>query len=109
MAWETRKGRGRYYTRSTRVNGRVVRQYVGTGETAETLAELTALEREERRQQAEASRAQRESIDAVDAAVGELCEITELLARDALHLSGYHQHKRGEWRRRRGSQDTTEG
>jgi hypothetical protein len=33
MGWD----RGRYYTRSRKVNGRVVREYVGTGPVAPTL------------------------------------------------------------------------
>jgi hypothetical protein len=36
MAWESR--RGRYYTRCQRVQGRVQRQYLGTGPAAEQAA-----------------------------------------------------------------------
>src|SRR5205807_1871348 len=48
MGWD----KGRYYTRSKKVNGRVVRRYVGTGRLAELSAELDALEREWRRMDA---------------------------------------------------------
>ena len=42
MGRETRKRGGRYYTKSKRVKGRVVREYIGTGEVAEIIATLDA-------------------------------------------------------------------
>jgi hypothetical protein len=41
MGWE----RGRYYTRSRREGGRVVREYVGAGPAAALISQFDAIER----------------------------------------------------------------
>jgi len=106
MAWE----RG-YYYRVRRENGRVVREYVGRGRVAELMAKLDALdrekEREERRLDAAALRNEKAELAALDADLEALIETTDLLARAALVAAGYHQHKRGEWRKRRDGNDKT--
>ncbi len=49
MAWESRTGtERRYYTRSRKIRGRVVREYVGRGSKAEIEAALDQERREER-------------------------------------------------------------
>ncbi len=103
MGWESRARGGRYYTRSRKVAGRVVREYVGTGPIAELMAEMDAVERSRRMAEREALRAEREQAVSVEASVGALCEAADLMVRTALVLAGYHQHKRGEWRKRRAS------
>jgi hypothetical protein len=105
MGWEKRKRGGLYYTRSKKINGRVVREYLGTGPLAELAAQMDALERWRREEEAEAWRAERERLEALEAPVAKLCEITEALARAALLASGYHRHNRGEWRKKRVSQN----
>lgn len=102
MAWERRKRGGSYYTRSVRENGRVVREYVGTGETAQAIAQLDALARLQREQERAAAEAAAEQERALEAPVWELCDQADLWARVALVAAGYHRHERGEWRRRRG-------
>ncbi|SRR5579884_1263901 len=95
MGWD--KG-SRYYTRSRRLNGRVIRQYLGTGEAAEQAARLDASARQER----EDRRAVRAELATLDASLAELAKHMDLLARAALVAAGYRQHHRGAWRRRRG-------
>jgi hypothetical protein len=99
MAWEHRRGR-RYYYRTHRVNGRVVKEYVGTGEVAEMAARLDAeaaanraLVRAERLR----TRAELEELDTlleqIDREVNEFVSV-------AMTVAGFHRH-RGEWRRKR--------
>jgi hypothetical protein len=101
MTWEKRERGGLYYTRTHRINGRKVREYVGTG----LIGELAALEDVERRLQREQDRRawedervpiyQREAeLVALDAACRRLVE-------GALNAAGYYNHK-GEWRKKHG-------
>src|SRR5262245_17507776 len=101
MGWE----KGRYYTRSKKVNGRVVREYVGRGPVAELVAQRDALERQQREAERAARQAKRAELEALDAPLDELNDLAELLARAALVAAGFHQHKRGEWRKRRVQRD----
>jgi hypothetical protein len=87
MAWETRERGGRYYTRSRRKDGRVVREYLGGGLVGELASETDRI-RWERRE------------------IDDLCrrrglERLEILLRAHLIAAGYHRRK-GEWRRARG-------
>ena len=101
MGWEKRERGGRYYTRSRKVNGRVVREYVGAGALAESAAAMDAEERAQRKARAAARQQEQTRLDAIDAMVTELCDLTDALTHGVLLLAGYHQHHRGEWRRKR--------
>src|SRR5687767_7847168 len=100
MAWETRDGRGRYYTRTHKVNGRVVREYVGGGVKGELAAAEDAARRAQRHARDALLRAEKERWRAADAALDELDDLVRLLAHASLHAAGYHRHAQGEWRRR---------
>jgi len=101
MAWETRKGGGRYYTRSKRVNGRVVREYIGVGPAAELIAALDAESRRERDEKRAARNARREELERAAALVDRCWEGVLGLVRAVLVSNGYYRHHRGEWRKRR--------
>ena len=101
MSWENREGGGRYYTRSRRIGGRIVREYVGSGPIAELIARADALERERREEEARVWREEREDLDALDAQARELDDLADLLAHAALLAAGYRRHNRGEWRKPR--------
>lgn len=102
MGWESRGGARRYYTRSKRVAGRVVREYVGTGSSAELAAKLDAARRAARAERIRAGQADRARMAAVEEATGAVDAAIDTLLRASLVLAGYHRHHRGEWRRRRG-------
>ena len=101
MGWEKRERGGPYYTRSKKVDGRVIREYVGGG----TLGHLTALqdaqERRRREEEAASWKQERERLEALLAPVEDLCEATEVLYRATLLAAGFRRHQRGEWRRQR--------
>jgi hypothetical protein len=97
VGWE----KGRYYTRSRKVGRRVVREYVGFGVVAEQAARRDAKRRRQREAARAAFQAARAELDALDARLDELNELADQLAAAALLAAGYHQHNRGEWRRKR--------
>ena len=100
MGWE----KGRYYTRSRKVNGRVVREYVGGGEIGALAAQSDAIERERREWERESWRLEKEEIDVFDASIATVCEMADIIAKATMVAAGFHQH-RGEWRRRRGRKE----
>ena len=103
MAWEKRERGGRYYTRSRRSpkDGRVVREYVGSGPLAEIAAEDDRAKRELAEAEREREKGELERMEALAAPVFELSEVAEILAHAHLVACGYHRHK-GEYRRARG-------
>jgi hypothetical protein len=98
--WERRERGGLYYTRSRKEGGRVVREYFGGGILGELAAQMDAEDRR-REEEVASRREERERLDTLTAPVEELCEASEVIARAALIVSGYRQHNRGEWRKRR--------
>ena len=101
MGWERRKRGGLYYTRSRKIKGRVVREYVGGGLAGQLAATIDAAHRAERQAREKALRDERDCLEAADAQVVMLCGVVEALVRETLIQAGYHQHHRGEWRRKR--------
>ena len=99
MGWEVH-GRCRFYTRSRKVAGRVVREYVGTGAVAELAAAADALRRADRRAAMEARRAEEDRWRAALGPLLALSRVADLMARAALLAGGYHRHART-WRKKR--------
>ena len=98
MSWEQGPRGRKYYTRTRRVAGRCVREYLGGGPQAQAAAAADALRRAERQAQAAARRQEMERLRAVDGLVLELFEMANLVASAALVASGHHRHG-GVWRR----------
>ena len=101
MAWETRNGSGRYYTRSHRVNGRIAREYVGTGLIGELAASEDAVRRAKRERQCQAWNAERNRLEALESTVDRFSAGVSALTTAVLVNAGFHRHHRGEWRKRR--------
>ncbi len=81
-----------------------MRDYVGTGPLAELAAELDAAERATRMAKRQAQLVEEERWTSIETSVGNLYDAADLMAEAALVLAGYHQHDRGEWRKRRAAQ-----
>lgn len=98
MAWDKRG----YYYRVRKKNGRVVREYLGAGLVAEMSAQLDVIDREQRQLEKLEAGQRKIALAARDAEIKAINQIADLVASAALLAAGYHLHKRGEWRKRRG-------
>ena len=103
MAWEQR-GNNRYYYRSRKIEGRVVKEYVGGG-LAGMLAQREDDSRRRKRKSARAAfQADRDNFTAAATVHDELSRVADALMTAALVAAGYHRHDRGHWRKRHASQ-----
>lgn len=100
MAWERRNGKGEYYTRTRKVNGRDVREYIGTGMKGALAAAADLLRRKQRQFEVQERRAQESQWQSASEPLNSLCKAADVVARAALAVAGYHQHAHSEWRRR---------
>lgn len=98
VGWE--RG-GRYYTRSRRVNGRVIREYVGSGELAQYIAMLDQCDRAEKAADRALWREEKAQMRRLDESLQQLDTLCALVTRATLQTAGYRQHDRGAWRKRR--------
>lgn len=103
MAWEHRNGTGRYYTRSRREAGRVIREYIGAGQKGEYAAHGDEDELQHRVVLRALASVESRKIGALDELLGSLAANVQLLTTCTLLAAGFHQHSRGDWRRRRGA------
>lgn len=83
----------------------MVREYLGKGPLAQLVAEIDALQRDQREAARAGRRARRAELAALDTDFKALAATIDLVARAALRAAGYHQHKRGEWRKHRVKHD----
>jgi hypothetical protein len=102
MTWETRQRGGQYYTRSRRIDGRVVREYVGGGPVGEIAARMDAIERVQRKNQREEWLTEKHEYAELDRLIEQVDQACRSLMKAALERAGYYQHNRSEWRKRRG-------
>ncbi len=98
MSLQLRRDRPAYY-RSVREGGQVRSVYVASGPAAVALAGRDAQAKAEAKAEA---KARREQDEAQEREIAEWFDAVEAVARAVLIASGYHQHKRGKWRKRRG-------
>ena len=97
MSLESRNGRGTYYTRSRRVDGQVIRTYVGSGPDALQAAEIDKAMRmasaQERTRQVESDRAMR----AFDLTLARYCQAVDReIERELAEMKILR--RRSEWR-----------
>ena len=99
MSWEKR-GDNRYYYRRRKVNGRVIAEYIGTGDMAEAIARADEHDRRRRQRAAAEFHALAEGERRQGVTLAEVNELGRSAVAGVLIANGYHMHKR-QWRKRR--------
>jgi hypothetical protein len=106
LPWTKKPNDRRYYVRLTKRGGQKQFTYFGKGPAAEAAAAEDAKKRAE---QLALNRCRKEDNQAWQQAtqpLDQLAAFANTLMKGALVAGGYHQHDRGEWRRKREDQDT---
>jgi hypothetical protein len=102
MAWEQRGNRS-YYYRSRKIEGRVVKEYVGGGLAGMLAQREDDFRRHKRETVRAAFQAEQDTVAATATVHDELCAVADALMTAALVAAGYHRHDRSHWRKRHAS------
>ncbi len=98
MGWE-RRGATICFYHPRRVDGRVVKDYLGCGNAAQLAADLIAEARDHRASIIQARKAEQDRLDHLDGAVDRLDRVSDLMMEAALAAGGMTDARR----RRRGT------
>lgn len=102
MSWETRGNRRCYYC-ARKVDGKVIKEYFGHGDEAHAAAREDAEKRAEREARLHDKRQRQREYEAVQLTYATLSTDCDNLVKASMLNAGYHQHARGDWRKRRAS------
>lgn len=101
MPWEKRARGGRYYTRSRRHRGKIIRQYFGHGDKGRKAALEDANKRAHRANRTKARRQQQVEYENTLNQVRAFEAVSDEITHAILQAAGYHAHKGSEWRKKR--------
>lgn len=97
MSWEQRGSQQYYYRVERATNGRLTKTYFGTGPAAQRAAKEDNHRRTLRKQE----RLAQQCVHHLETQLTALTNVVRTLVIATLVGSGYHQHQRGAWRKRR--------
>jgi hypothetical protein len=100
MPWKQINGT-KYYYRHVRKGDKIRSEYIGTGEVADLVAQADQWAIQARRAAAASWRETRNEHEDDDRNQAATYAAIGVVIRRALEAAGFHQHKRGQWRRRR--------
>src|SRR5262245_23098379 len=98
MGWEARNGKGRYYNRTFKRDGKVTHEYFGSGPAAEQAAFEDLCRRAEREYELWTNRSEQTLFKDTDDPFLQYNNLLKLLTTSALMAAGYQKPNRGQWR-----------